>query len=197
MLPPDKKIQVFSPPYLNQIRLNPPERYLYRAIEAHSTLKSLMEANPLGNKESQRIFLSLLCLGFVGLSDTKKQNHLTPELSHAELHKLLESFNHKCSFIFKYISREIGPAAFSVLEKSVEDIRPKLSALLQDLRFDTNGRIEPNSVMKAASSLPAKDIKKNIIKDFNQILDAEILSVKKTLGNTHESALVKNLEKIH
>lgn len=196
MLPLEKKIQTFSPPYLNQIHLNQPERYLYHAIEIQPTLKDLLETNLLGEKEGQRVFLSLHCLGLVGLSDTKKQNHPALEISHAELHRLLESFNNKCSYIFKYISKEIGPAAFSVLEKSLEDIRSRLSPLSQDLRFDANGKIESNSILKAASSLPAKNIKKTIIKDLNEILDAEILAVKKTLGNSHESALVKNLEKI-
>lgn len=196
ILPLDKKIQTFSPPYLNQIHLNPPEKYLYHTIETRPTLKDLLETNLLGEKEGQRVFMSLHCLGLVGPSDIKKQNHIAYEISNAELHKLLESFNNKCSYVFKYISKEIGPAAFSVLEKSLEDIRSHLSPLSQDIRFDTDGKVEVNSILKAASSLPIKAIKKTIIQDLNEILDAEVLAIKKTLGNSHESAVVKNLEKI-
>lgn len=192
----DKKIQTFTPPYLNQIRMNHPEKYLYHSVEARPRLKELLEMSLLGKQESQKILMSLICLGLVGPSDTKKHDHSSPEFSHAEIYKMLESFNNKCSFIFKHISKEIGPAAFSVLEKCIEDIRSELSPLFRELRFDADGRIEPNSVLKTTSSLPTKDIKKTIIKDMNEILDAEILAVKRTLGNTHESTLVKNLEKI-
>jgi hypothetical protein len=59
-----------------------------------------------------------------------------------------------------------------------------------------DGKIEWQSVQKSNIILSDRKTRLRIIKSLNEILSAEILAVKKTLGNESESILVKNLEKI-
>jgi len=196
-IPPDKEdIQILSPGYADQIKLALHEEYLLNIIEKQKNLKRIYELSELGVKESQKVIYSFLIMELAGIPETKANIQSPQEFSQAEFINFIEIFNKKCSFIFKYISKKIGPVAFNILEKCIEDTKVHLSPLFQNLSLEMNGRIETNSILKASLALPGEETRKNMLGDLNEILAAEVLAVKRTLGNEHESILVKNLEKI-
>ena len=196
-LPPDKEdIQILSPGHTNQINLAPHEKYLLNITEKQKNLKRIYELSELGAKENQKVIYSFLILELAGFPETKTNIQHSPEFSQVELINILKTFNKKCSFIFKYISKKIGPVALNVIEKCMEDTKANLSPLFQNVRIEIDGRIETNSILKASLALSPEDCRENMLRDLNEILAAEVLVVKRTLGNEHESILVKSLEKI-
>jgi len=192
----EKSLKPQSPNYLNQIRLNSPEIYLYHVIENQRSLKDVYAASELGKRETQKMLYAFLSLGLAGLPHTKVLHTQALELSQADIYNLLDAFNQRCSFIYKYISKAIGPAALNVLEKCIEDIRSHLSPPFQNIRFDASGKVEISSIQITGSSLQGRNIQLLLLKDLNEILAAEVLSVKKILGNDHEAALIQGLEKV-
>ena len=118
------------------------------------------------------------------------------EFSVAELQKILDTFNAKCSYIYKSVSKELGPVALNLMEKSIEDIKPHLSQHFQEIRLGIDGKIDRQSVLKFNIIMPDRDTTQLIIKSLDEILAAEILAVKKSLGSEFESTLIKNLETI-
>ncbi|MDH5383718.1 MAG: hypothetical protein OEY18_03325 [Candidatus Aminicenantes bacterium] len=189
-------IQKLTPDHSDQIRLEPFEDYLIRMIEEKSDLRDLYSSSPLGIKLTKKAIFALFCLGMIGSSPMATPNKPLQEFSVAELHKILDTFNAKCSYIFKYVSKELGPVALNLLEKSIEDTKPYLSPHLQKIRLLMDGKIELQSVLKSNIIIPERKTRQRLIKSLNEILAAEILAVKKTLGNDSESTLIKNLEKI-
>ena len=81
------------------------------------------------------------------------------------------------------------------MNKCLEEIKTHLSPNLQKAGIGPDGRINL-SIKKTNRGLSNVDEKKAFIRDLNEILVAEILAVKKTLGNEHEATLIKNLQKI-
>ncbi len=187
-------VSVVRPCSLNPNELEPPEHYLLKIIEKNNDLKTIYESSELGRKETQKILFSLITLGLVASPQQPSKEKMPDKSTQAELAKILEAFNSKCTHIYKYISKEIGPVALNVLEKCQQEIRGHLSSASQKIKLRPDGGIDMNSLLK--TSLWSEEQKKNLIKDLNEILAAEVLAVKKNLGNAHESALVKNLEKI-
>ena len=124
------------------------------------------------------------------------RDHISPEIPKSEIYRILELFNEKCSFIFKYISKEIGPVALNILEKCLEDAKPSLSPIFEKARLGPDGRVETNSIRKGGISLSREEFKVQVLNGLNDILVAEVLAVKRTLGNEHESSLVNHLKKI-
>ncbi len=192
----EKSLKPQSANYLNQMRLNSPEIYLYHVIESQQSLKDIYEASELGKRETQKILYAFLSLGLAGLPHTRVLNTQAMELSQADIYNLLDAFNQRCSFIYKYISKAIGPAALNVLEKCIEDIRSHLSPPFQNIRFDAVGKVEISSIQITGSSLQGRSIQHMLLQDLNEILAAEVLAVKKILGNDHEAALIQGLEKV-
>ncbi len=189
-------LQVLSPAHTELLKLNAPEKYVLSILPHAPTLQELYSVSQLGKKETQRAIFELLHLGVVGLTQPRNTVKPTPDFSSAGLEKIWGDFNDKCSFIFKYISKEIGPVGLNVVEKALDEVRAKLGPPLQGLELRADGRIELKPFPLLSLNLYNEESFKNFIRVLNEILVAEVLAVKKTLGNAHEAAVVKNLERI-
>ncbi|MFB0564785.1 MAG: DUF4388 domain-containing protein [Candidatus Aminicenantaceae bacterium] len=196
-LPPeDESLKILFPFYIDQIRFEPHEKYLLKLIENAPNLKIIYDLSEIGKGETKRTIFAFLSLGIISTSHENKRVNYAHEFLTDELDKILESFNSKCSYIYKYISKEIGPAAMSVLNKCLDDIKPQLSPPLQTLELRPDGRIEMKPTLRMNINLSSDKKWKNFLKDLDEILAAEVLAVKRTLGTGHETALIENLEKM-
>ena len=193
---PNAELRPLFPDYLKRIPFNAPEIYLYHVIQEAAAVEDMYASSQMGRKETQKALYTFLALGVVGLPHTNIKNPDQAEISQADIYHLLENFNHTFETIYKYISKEIGPASLNVLEKCLEDTRPHLSPLFQNPRFDPNGRIEINSVPITGAGIQGRRLKQAMVQDLNEILAAEMLAVKKILGSAHEAVLIKSLGKV-
>jgi len=126
----------------------------------------------------------------------KKSENLYSEQFPLEVDEILRCFNDKFSYIYKYLSKELGPVAFNVIEKCWEETKPHLSSIFQEAKIKLSGRVDLSSYLKTNLIYTDQKIQVNLIRDLNELLVAEVLAVRKNLGSEHETALVKNLEKI-
>lgn len=191
-----ESIQISSVDYLDQLNLASHEKYVLALLNNKKSLKNIYDLSELGKKETQKILFSLHSLGLIELFPKKTKKDLRQKPSSVEAAKILETFNQKLSYTHKFISKELGPVAYNVLEKCLEEIKPSLSSLFQKIKLDSEGKIEKKDLLKTNLSFMDDETKRNIIRDLNEVLVAEVLAVKKNLGDEHESLLVKNLEKI-
>jgi len=196
LLPKDEDFQKLTPDHLDQILLQPYEEQLINAAGEKNDLQNLISSGALGENFTKKALFTLFCLGLLGPSLVATPNKPLQEISAAELQKILITFNAKCSYIYKSVSKELGPVALNLMEKSIEDIKPSLSRHFRKIRLDASGKIDLQPVLKANIILSDRETIQTIIKSLNEILSAEILAVKKTLGSEFESALTKSLEKI-
>ena len=196
-LPPETEaLQLFSPAYADHLHLAPHENYVLGILRANPRLSDVYAQSQVGRWETQKILFAFLTLGLAGLSPTPAPARPSPELSSAGLEKIWADFNDKCAYIYRFISKEIGPVGLSVLEKSLEDVRLRLAPPFQGLELRSDGRVEFSPFPLMSLTLFTEESRKKFIRVLNEILMAEVLAVKKTLGNAHEAGVVKSLEKI-
>jgi hypothetical protein len=195
---PDKDSDLLAlfPPHLSQLELLPHENYLLQLISCLQSVKDVYEKSELGLKETERSLYLLLSLGLFSLSMPKREREIDRSLSPGEIDQILSTFNRKCAHIFKYIGKEIGPVSINILEKALEESKSRLSPLLHNARLLADGRIEVHALPIAGSNLSSFESQRDLLAGLNEILVAEVLVVKKILGEEHEAALVKNLKKI-
>lgn len=189
-------LQVFSADLANVLDLSASEKYILKSLRHTPSLQEVYGQSQLGKRESQKVLYSFIHLGLAGPSQPKNRLKPSPELSSAELERIWTDFNDKCSLIYKYISKEIGPVALSVLEKTLEEVRSRQGPPLQNIELRTDGRLELKSFPLLSLNLHNEETRRNFLRLLDEVLVAEVLAVKKTLGNAHEAVLVKNLEKI-
>jgi hypothetical protein len=187
---------VRSPDYLNRIDLNPHENYILKLTKKLSHVIDIIKASQIGETETIKIFFILKSLSLIEYSQKKQRSSSMEEYSQAGLDKILDRFNTQCSIIHKYILKEIGPVATNVFEKCLEEIKPTLPPFLQKIKVNETGGIEVDSVLKSNLVLTKEKARKDLKHGLNEILAAEVLIVKKTLGSQHEKILIKNLENL-
>lgn len=196
-LPPESEtLQVLSPYHAELLRLAPHEKYILHLLRSVSRLEELYRLSQLGKKETEKVVFSLLQLGLVGPAQLKTKIRPAAEPSPVETEKIWADFNVKCSYIYKYISKEIGPVGLNVLEKALDEVRTRFGPPLQNLELRMDGRIEIKPIPFLSLNLSAEENRRSFLRLLNEILVAEVLVVKKTLGNEHEAALIRNLERI-
>jgi len=83
--------------------------------------------------------------------------------------------------------------AFNLLEKSYRETQDSLDPIFRNLEIKPDGSFEPRAMLKISLNSLDQREKKIILRGFDEILAAELLLVKKTLGNQHEENLVKLL----
>jgi hypothetical protein len=197
LLPAESEsLQLLSPAHADHLHLAPHEKHVLGILRSTSRLADLYAQSQAGKKETQKAVFAFLTLGLAGLSPAPNTAKPPPELSTAGLEKIWTEFNDKCSYIYRYISKEIGPVGLSVLEKSLEDIRARLSPPFQGLRLRADGRIEFSPFPLMSLNLFTEETRKSFIRVLNEILAGEVLAVKKALGDAHEAGVIKSLERI-
>jgi len=196
-MPPEHEVICSIPPQiLSYLRLSPHEKYIVNMIKEHRNLKKVYEKSLLGSDQTQKIVFAFLCMDLIRPESEEKSNINNSTDLPLDLGKILDAFNDKSSFILKYISKEIGPVASSLIEKCVEDTRPHLSSLTQNLTLEKDGRFNFKGIMRNTPRPQNQEYIRTLLQDLDELLAAEVLAIKKNLGNQHEKEIVQNLNKI-
>ena len=172
------------------------ERYVLSLLEPPKGLADICGGSDIGEAATRRALLALLLLGLAGAAGPKpKTAKFGADLSLAGMDRLLGLFNAKCAFAFKYVAKEVGPIAFPLVGKAIDEIRPRLDPAFQTAEFKPDGRFEVKTLLKVNANIVGDECRRSMLRSMDEILAAEVLVVKKTLGAEHEAALVRGLEK--
>lgn len=190
------KIKSSSSLSLHRLALTSYEKYLLSLLDGEKTVQEIINASELASNLSCQTLFAFLCLGLAYVSNSREKTTRFTELNLAELEKIFENFNHKFSSIFRYLSKEIGPVAPSIIEKAVEEVRPNLDSSFSGIKLLPDGRLELKTSLRLNMNIISEEGKKNFLRSLDEILMAETLAVRRTLGPAHESQLLRYLEKI-
>jgi hypothetical protein len=89
---------------------------------------------------------------------------------------------------------EVGPIAQSVLEKYLAGLREQNKDVMGGLKLRSDGSLDPGQVELNLSHLPEQERLSRLVDALNELLYAELLAVKRTLGAEHEVAVIKALK---
>ncbi len=183
-----ESFQAYAPRHLDLLRLSPHEQYVLRLLAVAKPLREVYALSEISRKETERALFAFQCLGIAGPPGIEAEARPTPDFSLTENEKTMAVFREKCLAIQRYISKEIGPVATNLIGKCLEEVNSWLGPNLPRIGLNPDGTFE----VKAALRLNP-DLFQNVIEE---LLAAEVLMVKRSLGPEHEAALVKVLEKI-
>jgi hypothetical protein len=172
------------------------ERYVLGLLDPPKTLDDICGASDAGAAETRRALCALLLLGLAGTAGLKpKTAKLGGDLSLAGMERLLGVFNAKCAFLFKHLSKEVGPVAFNLVGKALDEVRGHLDPAFQSAELGPDGRLAIKSPLRVNANIVGDDCRRSLLRSMDEILAAEVLLVKRTLGPEQESAVVKSLER--
>ncbi|HOW85568.1 MAG TPA: hypothetical protein P5119_00220 [Candidatus Aminicenantes bacterium] len=189
-----RRLPAFSP---DAFGLSLVERYVLGLLDPPKTVAEACAESDAGGAATRRALGALLLVGLAGTAAPRpKTARLPGDLSLASMDRILGLFNAKCAFVFKYVSKEIGPVAFNLIGKAVDEVRGRLDPALQGAELQPDGRLELKSPLRLNANIAGDDCRVSMLRSMDEVLTAEVLVVKRTLGPEHESALVRSLERL-
>jgi hypothetical protein len=97
--------------------------------------------------------------------------------------------------IFKYMVREVGPIAENVLEKYLNTLREGKKDVFGGIKLQKDGTLDPATIERNLNKFPEDERKGVLVDALNELLYAELLAVKRTLGAEHEASIVRAFQK--
>lgn len=188
----EEPIQRAAPYDFDRLPLAAHERYLWAGLETARPLGEIVEESELGPFETRRVLFAFFALGLASSARPKAK----PSPSPADYDRLFAAFNERSAAVFRYLAKELGPVGTHIIEKALEEVRGRLDPVCQALQLQADGRLEAPSPLKLNLNLAGDDSRRGFLRSLDEILSAEVLAVKRTLGPAHEADLVRNLERL-
>lgn len=192
----EEAIRTSAPYFLPLLKFEAPERYALQLLSGAVSIRRFQEWSELGARENRKILFAFRCLGILSPAESKSAEIGPAAPPGLEQGRILEALNEKCAFIFKFVSKEIGPVAGSVLNRALDEVRPVLGPMFQKMALQFDGRVEVDAALRLSVEHLPEELFRTIVQGYDEILTAEVLAVRKTLGPAQETTLVRSLEKI-
>lgn len=194
--PPGQALSPLSPLQIHKLRLSPIQRYLYGLLDGKMTTMDILAASDLGEELTCRLLPAFLVLGLAGAASAGDKPVKLVDMSAADIEKVFAVFNNRCAFIFKYLSRELGPVAFSIIEKAFDEVRDGLDCTFAGMVLLPDGRVELKTSLRLNATRMSEEARRSLLKSMDELVMAGVLAVKRTLGPHHEQDLIHGLERI-
>jgi hypothetical protein len=172
--------------------LEPHEAYVLKLIDGSRSLSEVNRASEIGKAETLRVVFLLFSVGYLRMKATPV-SVLPSEPQDGEALTLIRRYNEMFAFLHRYLAREVGPIGEAVLGRYFEDQKKDQAALLCDARLARDGTLDERTLVRNLSSLQNGGRSERLIDGLNELLYAEILAVRRTLGVSHEGRAIQGL----
>jgi hypothetical protein len=173
--------------------LHPWESHVLSLVDGERSVMEIAHESEAGEAQTLKALYGLLSAGILrglGRKVRALDQDFVPEDG---ISSVLESFNAMYRHIFAHMVREVGPIAENVLAKYLGKVREARPEILANVGLQRDGSLDEEAMERNAGRL-AEDLRRSTLVDaLNELLYAELLAVKRTLGADHESAIVREL----
>jgi hypothetical protein len=173
--------------------LEPYEEHVLGLVDGERTVMEVCHDSEIGDNETLKVLYALLCSGILRVKGKRARTLDQDFVPEDTLYAVLTSFNQMYAYVFRYMVREVGPIAENVLEKYLGNLRETRKDVFAGVRLQKDGTLDAGPVERNVNKVPEPERRARLVDALNELLYAELLAVKRTLGAEHESAIIKTL----
>jgi hypothetical protein len=174
--------------------LEPYEAHVLAMVDGERSVLEICRESEIGDHETLKVLYALQCTGLVRAKGKKVHALDQDFVGGDDLYSVVSSFNEMYGYIFRYMVREVGPIAENVLEKYLGGLRESRKDIFTGARLQKDGTLDGTILERNLNKHP-EDQRRNLLVDaLNELLYAELLAVKRTLGSDHEGNIIKALQ---
>ncbi|MBN2345621.1 MAG: DUF4388 domain-containing protein [Candidatus Aminicenantes bacterium] len=179
-----------------RIALKPHEDHVLSLVAGPTPVEDVVRRSELLRLDTLRILYFLLKLD--RLADRRvparrptPQAVVSAPAAFASFEETLQYYNARFEYIYRVLSKEIGPVAHSILSDAITAVQESLPSCFRDLELRPDGRLDDKSVMKGVWYENFAENSKPFLAGLEEILYAEIYAVKRHLGKEHERSILQ------
>ncbi len=173
------------------LELEPHEKHVLDLVEEQCTVDDVCRESEIGEVETRKVIHTFLSVGV--LLAGRREASLDREVGDSEDYAdVIEVYNEMYRHLFRHMSGEVGPIAEIILEKYLNELKERPNSIFDRVRLNRDGTLDPQQLEKNILDIEeAPRRRDDLIEALNELLYAELLAVKRTLGASHESQLIQ------
>jgi hypothetical protein len=171
--------------------LEPYEHHVRELIDGERSVADISRESEIGDNETLKVLYTLLASGLARVKGKKVRTLDQDFVPQDTVTSVLDSFNQMYGYVFRYMVREVGPIAENVLEKYLGGLRESRKDVFAGAKLQKDGTLDPSAVERNLNKLPEEQRRSSLVDALNELLYAELLAVKRTLGADHEASIVR------
>ena len=188
-------LKVDTPP--ERLELEPFEMYVLGLINDARTLAEICRDSEIGDTETVKVLYMLLSIGYVKVKGTRTKEVTEPkEMTTDEAAGIIGNYNRMFSYLYRYMTREVGPITEHVLNKYLHDLKETNSSVLKNVILKKDGTLDGSTIQGNLNWIHEDNKKELLVASLNEFLYSTILAVKRTLGPEHESRVIETIKDI-
>jgi hypothetical protein len=174
--------------------LEPYETHVLKLVDGERSVLDICRESEIGDNETMKVLYALVSTGVARIKGRKVVTLDQDFVPVDTIYSVLDSFNQMYSHIFKYMVREVGPIAENVLEKYLGSLRDGRKDVFGGVKLQKDGTLDVAVIERNLTKFPEEQRRSLLVDGLNELLYAELLAIKRTLGAEHEAAIVKALK---
>jgi hypothetical protein len=173
--------------------LEPYEKHVISLVDGERSVLEVCRESEIGDNETLKVLYALLASGVLRAKGRKVRTLDQDFVPEDTTYSVINSFNQMYGYVFRHMMREVGPIAENVLEKYVGTLRESRKEVFGGIKLQKDGTLDPALVERNLNKMPEDERRPLLVDSLNELLYAELLAVKRTLGAEHESSIIKAL----
>jgi hypothetical protein len=191
---PDSELVLEALPSDHQPLMEPYEEHVRRLVDGERSVGEISRESEIGDSETLKVLYAQLAAGLMRVKGRKVRPFDHDFVPQDTLYSVATSFNQMYGYVFRYMVREVGPIAENVLEKYLGTLRESRKDVFAGVRLQKDGTLDPAVIERNLGKMPEEQKRLVLVDALNELLYAELLAVKRTLGAAHESTIVRTLQ---
>jgi len=175
--------------------LEPYEEHVLRLVDGERSVVEICRDSEIGDNETLKVLYALQAVGAMRPKGRKVHALDQDFVPEDTVFSVLDSFNQMYGNVFEHMLKEVGPIAENVLEKYLGGLREQRKEVFAGVKLQKDGTLDPAAIDRNLNRVPEEERRSRLVDALNELLYAELLAVKRTLGEEHEAAIVKTLRK--
>lgn len=182
------------------VPLKPHEAHVLSLVSSATPLDEVLAHSELLRFDTLKILYALRRLGMV-CDRPQPHRARTPHslpgapTTFTSFDEALQHYNSKLEYIYRVLSKEIGPVAHAILTDAITAVLDSIPSCFQGVEMRHNGRIDEKSILKSVWYGNFTEAGGEFLRGLDEILYAEIYAVKRHLGKEQETLLLQWIRK--
>ncbi len=178
------------------LELEPHENHVIELVDGVRTIEEACRESEIGEAETRKVLHAYVSVGVLKpkSQEGSKSGEATDDGD--DYAGMIELYNEMYRYLFRHMSGEVGPIAEIILEKYLNELKDRPDSLFERVRLQRDGSLDPEQLGENVLQLEAAKRKNELVEALNELLYAELLAVKRTLGASHESQLIQAFQKM-
>ena len=190
-LPPEDRVfaPIPEPGRKDRVPLEPHEDLLLRLVDGQRTLAEIVARSEFPDPEARRALFLLSALGYLRVMPRGDEGE--EALPAEEVEALVERYNGMFGRVHAHLTREVGPISTDLLLQSLHTIEVAHPRLFGGATLGGDGTVDGAQIRENLARVAGRPRREALVQGLNELLYAELLVVRKTLGAEHEGRLLK------